>query len=90
MRCIKKKTNKNFVGNLLVNNVQNGSMTMILKLLVFAMIRRCVVLSMRSLERYGVSLYNGDLASRLRCDIKQGTVISDETGKSSLSSYVNR
>ena len=44
------------------------------------MVRRSFVISLRCLEKYGVSLYDTDLASRLSCQIKQGSSLDDETG----------
>lgn len=44
------------------------------------MVRGSFVLSLRSLEKYGVSIYSSKLADRLSCEIKQAGSITDEVG----------
>ena len=53
---------------------------LLFQFLQIAMIRSSLAVSLRSLEKYGVSLYDSQLASRLCCEIKQGSMLSEETG----------
>lgn len=48
--------------------------------LLFAIMRSSFAVSLRSLEKYGVSLYNSELASRLSCETKHGSDLSEEGG----------
>ena len=52
-----------------------------LRFLLLLMVRGSFILSLRSLEKYGVSIYSSKLAEKLSCEIKHGgAAITEEAG----------